>query len=466
MSFPPSFCGDPAIDQPASQGGASHAVRNRHWARRGCAPSANLVRYFPWRDNNERLHGPVLRTLSPLRRHAHPALYECDLHQTDIHQTSSLSFSPSRAAGLAAWRSFAPRAGATYAGARNHDYGPAAQSTASRLSPFIRHRVLTEPELAAAAHREHGEAAQKFIEEIAWRTYWKGWLQAHPTAWRRYRAQLAALSEVTTPGLAAACVGATGIDCFDSWVHELKTQHYLHNHARMWFASIWIHTLHLPWQLGAEFFESLLLDGDPASNLLSWRWVAGLQTVGKPYLARADNIARYTDGRFHPKGLAESPRALTEEITPLEQVPVFAGPPPGPARLLLHDDDLDGDGFYRAVSPQPVLVAATDISGNQTINNFRAGLRADAAARTGATTLSALTAPALIGEAARCGVNIILTPHAPIGPTADALTALEPALAAANLTLHRLTRPWDAAAWPHATKGFFAFRGIIPTLLG
>jgi deoxyribodipyrimidine photo-lyase len=440
-------------------------MRNRPWAKRGFGLSYKLVRNSPRRDNKERLHGPVLRTLSPLRRDAHPALYECDLHQADIHQTSSLIFSPSRAASLAAWRSFAPRADAAYAARRNHDSGPAGPGETSRLSPYIRHRALTERELAASAHQEHGEAATKFIEEIAWRTYWKGWLQSHPTAWRHYRAQVAALSAVTPPGLAAARAGATGIDCFDSWADELKAYNYLHNHARMWFASIWIHTLRLPWQLGADFFESLLLDGDPAANLLSWRWVAGLQTVGKPYLARADNIARYTEGRFHPKGLAETPLALTDEPAPREAVPLFMQPPRGRGLLLLHDDDLDGDGFYQALTPQPVLVAATDISLTETINNFRTGLREDAAARTGATTLSALTAPALIAEAARCGVNIILTPHAPVGPTAEALDALEPALAASNITLHRLTRPWDGTAWPHATKGFFAFRGIIPTLL-
>jgi len=276
---------------------------------------------------------------------------------------------------------------------------------------------------------------------------------------------LAATAHAKPPGLAAALAGETGIDCFDAWVGELKTHNYLHNHARMWFASIWIHTLRLPWQSGAQFFEALLLDGDPAANLLSWRWVAGLHTVGKPYLARADNISRHTDGRFTPKGLADSPCALIEEVTPLEHIAIFDGPSPGRALLLLHDDDLDGDGFYRAVTPQPVLIAATDISLTENINNFRAGLRADAAARCGAPILQPLTAAAVVAEARRHEVASILTPHAPIGPTADALAALEPALAACGITLHRLTRPWDATAWPHASKGFFAFRHIIPTLL-
>ena len=101
--------------------------------------------------------------------------------------------------------------------------------------------------------------------------------------------------------------GATGIDCFDAWARELVATGYLHNHARMWFASIWIFTLRLPWELGADFFLRHLIDGDPASNTLSWRWVAGLQTAGKTYLATAENIARFTGGRFAPQGLATRP---------------------------------------------------------------------------------------------------------------------------------------------------------------
>ena len=88
--------------------------------------------------------------------------------------------------------------------------------------------------------------------------------------------------------------GTTNVDCFNDWVNELKTTNYLHNHTRMWFASIGFSLLGLPWQLGANFFMHHLYDGDPASNTLSWRWVAGLQTLGKNYLATSSNIAKYT----------------------------------------------------------------------------------------------------------------------------------------------------------------------------
>ena len=96
--------------------------------------------------------------------------------------------------------------------------------------------------------------------------------------------------------------GITTIECFDDWCYELKQNNYLHNHTRMWFASIWIYTLNLPWQLGAEFFMNNLLDADPASNTLSWRWVAGLHTRNKQYFASADNIKKYTNNKYYPKG--------------------------------------------------------------------------------------------------------------------------------------------------------------------
>jgi hypothetical protein len=87
--------------------------------------------------------------------------------------------------------------------------------------------------------------------------------------------------------------GETHLTFFNDWIKKLKEDGYLHNHVRMWFASIWIFTLDLPWQLGANFFMEKLLDGDPASNTLSWRWVAGIQTKGKHYLARKNNIIKY-----------------------------------------------------------------------------------------------------------------------------------------------------------------------------
>ena len=65
----------------------------------------------------------------------------------------------------------------------------------------------------------------------------------------------------------------------------------------MWFASTWIFNLGLPWQLGAKFFFKYLFDGDAASNLLSWRWVGGLQTKGKQYLFSSSNLRKFSNNR-------------------------------------------------------------------------------------------------------------------------------------------------------------------------
>ena len=178
-----------------------------------------------------------------------------------------------RQAGLDQLKAFIPHAGANYAKRRNYDFGPGQHSAVSQLSPYIRHRLIREDEVLRAVLDQHSsQNAEKFIQEVFWRTYWKGWLEMRPSVWGAYWAELAlAWDQVQTQsGLRseweAACKGETGIECFDAWARELAQTGYLHNHSRMWFASIWIFTLRLPWALGADFFLRHLLDGDPASN--------------------------------------------------------------------------------------------------------------------------------------------------------------------------------------------------------
>ena len=253
-----------------------------------------------------------------------------------------------RSAALARLAEVTPRVGRFYAAHRNTDAGPLAEATTTALSPFLRRRLLLEQEVVQAALDAHGpEAAGKFVDEVFWRTYFKGYLETHPAIWPR---TLQVVAEqrgrvATNSGLRraydAAISGQTGIDGFDDWARELVERGWLHNHARMWFASVWIFTLRLPWELGADFFLRHLLDGDPASNTLSWRWVAGLHTRGKAYAARAENIGRYTGGRFEPTGLNEDPVPLEEADPPrAAPLPPADPAPTGPCALLLHGDDL------------------------------------------------------------------------------------------------------------------------------
>jgi deoxyribodipyrimidine photo-lyase len=389
-----------------------------------------------------------------------------------------LSFVPTRSAGLARLNDFVPRAGRIYADGRNADHGPDARSNVSVLSPYIRHRLVSEEEVVAAVLARHsGAVAEKFVQEVLWRTYWKGWLELRPEIWARFLADRDALAR--TGGLAKALdsaeAGTTGIEGFDDWARELVETGYLHNHARMWFASIWIFTLRLPWALGADFFLRHLVDADAASNTLSWRWVAGLQTAGKTYLATADNIARYTGGRFSPKGLAREAVALTEGPIPKAQMlpPAAAVDPRTPCLLLLTGEDLYPETLVAksaAISSVLSFATVSKWPWGDKATTFVAGAVDDARERAGRhfkcrTTAAALDAEAIIAAARADKVDTVITAHAPVGPVADALGLITPALAAAGIKLATLRRDWDSAFWPHATKGFFPFKERIPALL-
>ena len=195
---------------------------------------------------------------------------------------------------------------------RNFDLGPEDKSNVSCLSPYISHRLITEYEVAKIVLAKFPyQKVEKYIQEIFWRVYWKGWLELRPQVWSDFTEDLKALKE--DDNYKKAINGETQIKCFNDWVNELKKNNYLHNHTRMWFASIWIFTLNLPWQKGAEFFMKHLFDGDAASNTLSWRWVAGLQTKGKHYAAQAWNISKFTNNKYQNVKLNENALPLTDK---------------------------------------------------------------------------------------------------------------------------------------------------------
>ncbi|TRD16695.1 FAD-binding domain-containing protein [Palleronia caenipelagi] len=376
---------------------------------------------------------------------------------------------PTRQAGLDRLMEFVPRAGVAYTQRRNDDLP--GHPHVSSLSPWIRRRMVTEPEVIRATRLPHGKAANKFIDEVFWRLYFKGWLERRPGIWTAYRADLAQFTNrlATEAGLCqsweAACSGQTGIDCFDHWARELVETGYLHNHARMWFASIWIFTLRLPWQLGADFFLRHLLDGDPASNTLSWRWVAGLHTQGKHYLARADNIARHSGGRFDPHGqLNEDAEPLNGPPHPaLLPVPTGDGiPQDGRIGLMLHLDDLCPYELPAHADSIATLDFYAERSPWETapqVRAFDAGALADARNRFGTDTT--LTAAEDVRRWAE-DLDHIITPYAPVGPVAETLDTLS---AQVQTPIRRILRPLDQAAWHRSTKGFFVFKRQIPGLL-
>ena len=193
--------------------------------------------------------------------------------------------------------SYLPNTGSYYRDNRNYSYDLINnRNTTSLLSPYIRYRLLSEEDIIKKTLSINSfTKTEKFIQEIYWRTYWKGWLEHRPDVYEDYITKRNELLKnlSNTSKYQKAINGETHLTFFNDWIKKLKEDGYLHNHVRMWFASIWIFTLDLPWQLGANFFMEKLLDGDPASNTLSWRWVAGIQTKGKHYLARKNNIIKY-----------------------------------------------------------------------------------------------------------------------------------------------------------------------------
>ena len=228
-----------------------------------------------------------------------------------------MNFETSRAKAIEKLDRFVERNLSDYSKLRNFDFGHDKRDNVSCLSPYITHGVLNEVEvIKKSLAKSSFSKNEKFIQEVLWRTYWKGWLELRPSVWSDYIISLNNIREKyrEDPNYLKAIEGKTNIECFDEWVKELKKHNYLHNHTRMWFASIWIFTLDLPWQLGAELFLKHLYDGDAASNTLGWRWVAGIQTQGKHYLASEWNIKKFTNNRFQNIKLNENaPPKMTDK---------------------------------------------------------------------------------------------------------------------------------------------------------
>ena len=223
-------------------------------------------------------------------------------------------FEASRAKAVDQLNNFIEQNLTDYSKLRNFDFGPSNRSNISCLSPYITHGVINELEVINKSLKKFSFAKnEKFIQEVLWRVYWKGWLELRPNVWTDYLNELKKIREefIDNADYKNAIEGSTNIECFNEWVNELKENNYLHNHTRMWFASIWVFTLELPWQLGAEFFMNHLYDGDAASNTLGWRWVAGIQTQGKNYLASEWNINKFTNNRFKNIKLNENAKPIS-----------------------------------------------------------------------------------------------------------------------------------------------------------
>jgi hypothetical protein len=344
---------------------------------------------------------------------------------------------------------------------RNFDLGPDDKSNVSCLSPYISHRLITEYEVAKIVLAKFPyQKVEKYIQEIFWRVYWKGWLELRPQVWSDFTEDLKALKE--DDNYKKAINGETQIKCFNDWVNELKENNYLHNHTRMWFASIWIFTLNLPWQKGAEFFMKHLFDGDAASNTLSWRWVAGLQTKGKHYVAQAWNISKFTNNKYQNVKLNENALPLTDKreykLSPIN----LDYDDNANENLLVFENELNLENHKLKNYKNIYLILLTNevrkIKLEKKVLDFKTKIINDQKKRLDQIKiLNEIELQSLAKEI--LSFDVI---HPSIGENYSYLNSLRKKL---NLKLSFILNEEDKFSWQFSNKGYFNFKNNIPNIL-
>ena len=196
----------------------------------------------------------------------------------------------------------------------------------THLSPYLRHGCLSLSEAFAFVKKQFGLQGEKLLMELAWRDFWR-------QVW--FTNGNAIFSEMESPKVnldyqplsAAVKQAHTGLPCMDGFIKDLLDTGYMHNHARMWFASYVVHHLKMDWHEAADWFEAHLLDGDFASNHLSWQWVASTFS-SKPYYFNKENLERYTGGKYCDTCTAQCPFDASYEALSagLFSPPIVAGP--------------------------------------------------------------------------------------------------------------------------------------------
>jgi len=348
-----------------------------------------------------------------------------------------------------------------YSTQRNFDFGPSKRNNVSCLSPYISHRLITEYEVAKKVLSKFPyQKVEKYIQEIFWRVYWKGWLELRPQVWTDFIEDLKGIEEDKNYQIAVS--GKTEIQCFNDWVNELKENNYLHNHTRMWFASIWIFTLNLPWQKGAEFFMKHLYDGDAASNTLSWRWVAGLQTKGKHYVAQSWNISKFTNNKYKNVKLNENASPITDrreyKLSSLE----------------INKEDLESDTLIFFESEQNIETLnlkdyrniycvflnneKRKIKFDEKVINFKKKIIEDQANRfSNIKIIDEINFDKLTNE-----IKDLDVIYPSIGENLSFLKSIKKKK---NLNYNFIVREGDEFCWQFSNKGYFNFKSNIPKII-
>ena len=375
-------------------------------------------------------------------------------------------FEASRAKAIDQLNNFVEQNLNDYSKSRNFDFGPNNRSNISCLSPYITHGVVNELEVIDKSLKKFSFSKnEKFIQEVLWRVYWKGWLELRPNVWSDYLIELGKVKDQfkNNQNYLDAIEGKTNVACFNQWVIELKENNYLHNHTRMWFASIWIFTLELPWQLGAEFFMQHLYDGDTASNTLGWRWVAGIQTPGKHYLASEWNINKFTNNKFKNIKLNEDAKPIFNDKIYSFANKSFENPEiPEDKTLLIFENNLSFEVSDFIDKKFKKIILVSNNNENRTIklsvkvSKFKANLLEDQKIR-------------LEEKLINCEIinisnlkNITEEAYAlypSVGENLDFINNNE------LKNIKFLYRKLDQFSWQYCTKGFFNFKNYIPKII-
>ena len=376
-----------------------------------------------------------------------------------------MNFKASRASAVEKLENFVENNLVDYSKQRNFDYGPDERSNVSCLSPYVTHGVINEIEIIEKSLKKFSFVKnEKFIQEVLWRTYWKGWLELRPNVWSDYLIELKKIREEFKDNkiYINAVEGKTNIECFNYWVNELKNNNYLHNHTRMWFASIWIFTLELPWQLGAEFFMQHLYDGDAASNTLGWRWVAGVQTQGKHYLASEWNIKKFTNNRFNNIKLNENapPKIYEKTYSIIKQD--FNNPKNIEDKsLLIFENNLsfENTDFQDSKFKKIYLVSNKNqnrsIKLSEKVEKFKTLLFNDQEQRLKDQSIDCNCID--INEIKNITENYVAL-YPTVGENLDYLNLN-------ILKINFLYRKLDLYSWQYCNKGFFNFKNYIPKII-
>ena len=375
-----------------------------------------------------------------------------------------MRFEASKAAALNRLNNFVEKNLFEYSKLRNFDFGPEKRSNISGLSPYITHGVINEIEVIEKSLSKFSFSKnEKFIQEVLWRTYWKGWLELRPNVWTDYLIELNKIREEfkDNKNYKNAINGKTNVECFNHWVTELKEYNYLHNHTRMWFASIWIFTLELPWQLGAEFFMQHLYDGDSASNTLGWRWVAGVQTQGKHYLASEWNIKKFTNNRFNNIKLNENapPKSSEKNYSIIKHN--FINKNIDDRNLLIFENNLSFETTDFQNNKFKKIYIISNKNENRSIKlsekvvKFKSLLFDDQKERLKNISIDCDVVD--ISEIRNIDEAVIAL-YPTVGENLDYLNLN-------NLKLDFLYRKIDQYSWQYCNKGFFNFKNYIPKII-